>query len=46
MESPVTERVYVVTGYEDLGGGNYLAREKFDVTEQFDAIARARGEKK
>ena len=42
MESPLTKRVYVVTSYKRLDGGAFLAREKHDVTEQFDALAKAR----
>ena len=39
MESPLTKRVYVVTSYVDEGDGLFTAREKHDVTEQFDALA-------
>ena len=42
MESPLTKRVYVVTSYERLEGDTFLAREKFDVTEQFDKLAELR----
>jgi len=42
MESALTKRVYIVTRYKDLGEGKFLAFDKHDVTEQFDAIARAR----
>lgn len=42
MESPLTNRVFVATSYESLDGGAFLAREKFDVTEQFDALAKQR----
>ena len=44
MESPLTKRIYVVTSYEHLDGGKFLAHEKFDVTEQFEALAKARQE--
>ena len=42
MESPLTKRVFVVTSYVDNGDGTYTARQKYDVTEQFDALAAAR----
>lgn len=42
MESGLTGRVYVVTSYRDNGDGTFTAREKFDVTEQFDALAKRR----
>ena len=42
MESPLTKRVYVVTSYVDNGDGTFTARRKFDVTEQFDALAKQR----
>ena len=44
MESPLTKRVYVVTSYKHLEGARFLAREKFDVTEQFEALAKSRQE--
>lgn len=44
MESPLTKRVFVVTSYVDNGGGTFTARRKFDVTEQFDALAAMRQE--
>ena len=39
MLSPLTGHVYVVTKYERIEGGTFVAYEKFDVTEQFDKIA-------
>ena len=42
MESPLTKRVFVVTSYKDNGDGTFTARKKFDVTEQFDALAERR----
>lgn len=42
MESPLTKRVFVVTSYVDNGDGTFTARRKYDVTEQFDALARMR----
>ncbi len=42
MESPLTKRVFVVTSYVDNGDGTFTARRKFDVTEQFDALAKKR----
>ena len=44
MESPLTRRVYVVTSYKDNGAGTFTARQKYDVTEQFDALAAKRKE--
>ena len=38
MESPLTNRVFVVTSYVDNGDGTFTARQKHDVTEQFDAL--------
>jgi len=43
MESPLTKRVFVVTSYEDNGDGTFTARQKYDVTEQFDALVAKRG---
>ena len=42
MESPLTKRVFVVTSYKDKGDGIFEARQKYDVTEQFDALAERR----
>ena len=42
MESPLTKRVFVVTSYKDNGDGTFTARQKYDVTEQFDALAEQR----
>ena len=42
MESPLTNRVFVVTSYVDNGDGTSAARQKYDVTEQFDALAEQR----
>jgi hypothetical protein len=41
---PLSGKVYIVTRYRvlDAEKGHYEAQEKFDVTEQFDAIAAAR----
>ncbi len=44
MESPLTKRVFVVTSYVDNGDGTFTARQKHDVTEQFDALAAKRKE--
>jgi hypothetical protein len=41
--SPLTGRVYVVTEGEDLGGGDVRASRKFDVTDQFNALAKQLG---
>lgn len=38
MESPITKRVFVVMSYVDEGNGLFTAREKYDVTEQFNAL--------
>ena len=45
MESPLTKRVFVVTSYKDNGDGTFTARQKYDVTEQFDMLARVRVER-
>ena len=42
MESMLTNRVFVVTSYKQLEGELFEAREKFDVTEQFDSLARVK----
>ena len=42
MQSPLSKRVYVVTSYVDEGDGLFTARQKHDVTEQFDALAAMR----
>ena len=42
MESPLTKRVFIVTSYVDEGDGIFTARQKFDVTEQFDVLAAIR----
>lgn len=42
MESPLTKRVFVVTNYVDNGDGTFTARQKYDVTEQLDALAEQR----
>lgn len=42
MESLLTNRVYVVTSYKRLEGDKFIAHEKYDVTEQFEAIAKHR----
>ena len=42
MESPLTKRVFVVTSYKDNGDGTFTARQKYDVTAQFDALAKMR----
>ena len=42
MESPITKRVFVVTSYKDNGDGTFTARQKFDVTKQFDRLAEMR----
>lgn len=42
MESPLTKHVFIVTSYKDNGDGTFTARRKFDVTEQFDALAKQR----
>lgn len=43
MESPLTKHVFVVTSYKGNGDGTFTARQKHDVTAQFDALARHRG---
>lgn len=39
LYSEVTDKLYIVTDYKELGNGNYEARRKYDVTEDFDLIA-------
>ena len=39
MRSDMTGEVYIVTKYESLGEGNYRAKEKFDVTKEFELMA-------
>ncbi len=39
MRSEMTGEVYIVTKYESLGEGNYRAKEKFDVTKEFELMA-------
>ena len=39
MQSPMTNSVYIVTKYEDMGDGNYRAIEKYDVTKEFEIMA-------
>ncbi len=38
MRGGLSGRVFVVTRYKDLGGGTIEALEKFDVTEDFNAL--------
>jgi hypothetical protein len=42
---PLSGKVYIVTRYRvlDAEKGHYEALEKYDVTEEFEAIAEARG---
>lgn len=40
MLSPLTNRVYIVTRYNDFGDGLIGAIEKFDATEDFLAVWR------
>lgn len=42
MESPISKHVYIVTKYMDEGNYFFMAREKHDITEQFDALAMKR----
>lgn len=39
MRSELLGRIYIVTKYEDLGKGDYIADEKYDVTEEFEILA-------
>lgn len=34
MRSGMLDILYIVTKYDDLGKGNFLAKEKFEVTEE------------
>lgn len=38
MFSELTGEVYIVTKYESMGEGNYRAKEKFDVTKEFELM--------
>ena len=42
MESVLTNRVFIVTRYKELPNGCFEALEKYDVTEEFNALARER----
>jgi hypothetical protein len=44
-EGPLTGKVYIVTRYTitDPEKGHYTAHEKFDVSDQFEALALKRG---
>lgn len=42
--SGLTGRVYVVTRYKELGDGRFESLEKFDVTDDFQALVGARAE--
>ena len=42
MESPLTKRVFVVTKYTERSDGLFEAKEKHDITKQFDALASLR----
>lgn len=39
LHSPLTESVYIVTNYKDLGHGQFVANVKYDVTTEFMRIA-------
>lgn len=41
MLSGLTGRVYIVTAYTDLGEGRIVAKTKFDVTDQYEALRAA-----
>lgn len=41
MRGGLSGRVFVVTRYKDLGGGTIEALEKFDVTDDYNALADA-----
>lgn len=38
LRGGLTGRVYVVTSYTEEGEGRYIARTKFDVTDQYNAL--------
>ena len=44
MESPLTKRVFIVTRYKDNGDGTFTASKKYDITDQFEALAKQRSE--
>lgn len=39
MRGGLSGRVYVVTKYKDLGNGSVESLEKYDVTDEFTALA-------
>jgi hypothetical protein len=41
LQSGLTERVYIVTAYDDKGDGRIVAKTKHDVTEEFAALVSA-----
>lgn len=43
LMSDMTQIVYLVTTYVDLGNGNFLAMVKVDFDEEFDKMARMKG---
>ena len=43
MRGGLSGRIYVVTRYRDLGGGAVEALEKYDVTEDYNAIVETSG---
>ena len=45
MESVITDKVYIVTRYKDLHNGRFEALEKYDVTDDFYALARSKAER-
>jgi hypothetical protein len=42
MEHPLSKRVYIVTRYRFNGDGSFTAYTKYDITEQFDRLAKLR----
>jgi hypothetical protein len=42
MRGGLSGRIYVVTRYRELGNGSVEALEKYDITEEFDAMVRER----
>lgn len=39
MRSELLGIIYIVTKYDDLGDGMFLANEKFDITKEFECMA-------
>lgn len=45
MAGGLTDRVFIATRYTDKGDGTFVVHEKWDVTDEFDLIAKERSER-